>query len=546
MRCSSCKCIELIILRCLTYKRYFRDYAILLPILDPSITPNACYNLSPLLFWAVIAASCRTYSRNPTLLSVLPIKIQTMALMSLNNPQITLHLVQGMLLLLQWPFPKTGGHDLTFSLSAAVLHLAMQIGLHLPVASQEFCKQRVRLTEEDLKIRAETWGYCTLVYQRYALRGPCRSFIWLSNVCRSCWFKGNPATPMLDIPHDVEQRKELFSRTSPHLKFKLKLQDVLTRCCIAVAQNGVHTMTAEQERSLDTLLNIFQAQISSLSLECTDGKSPNNQWKLLQKPDTPTELHHLDLQVAKVVIQAFTLWKSPAGQDPTALYDLGISSCRVLESFEALDKSSHICLPASGIYFIYSVMVPSHILLRLLKTSFCRYIDAERAKSALFLGISLHKSMSVQNDDIPARNGVALTQLWNSTRAFKESDGREAVSLRIRSRLTGSVVLDGIVWWREEFGGYSGVHPPPLGDSSNGMLHCLSRSSVLMLVAGEAPRTEPANRSNPITLTHNTLTQAIKPNYSTLTDDPMLSEFGWPLSDDIFSSMWNDGHVPII
>lgn len=115
-------------------------------------------------------------------------------------------------------------------------------------------------------------------------------------------------------------------------------------------------------------------------------------------------------------------------------------------------------------------MVPSHILLRLLKTSFSRYIDVERAKAALFLAISLHKKMSVQNDDVPARNGVALTQLWNSTRAFKKSNGSEAVALRIRSRLSGSVVLDGIVWWREEFGGFMGVYPPPLSDNRSGMI----------------------------------------------------------------------------
>ena len=91
-----------------------------------------------------------------------------MALLSLNT-QVTLPIIHGMLLLLHWPFPKAShGHDLTFPLSAALLHMAMQMGLHLPVASQEFSKVRVKLTEDELKIRAETWGYCTLIYQRYA------------------------------------------------------------------------------------------------------------------------------------------------------------------------------------------------------------------------------------------------------------------------------------------------------------------------------------------------------------------------------------------
>ena len=78
---------------------------------------------------------------------------------------------------------------------------------------------------------------------------------------------------MLDVAHDIEQRRALYQKISPKLKFELKLQDVVTRCCVAVAQNGLRTMTTDQERSLDTLLNLFQAQITSVGLEYTSGRS---------------------------------------------------------------------------------------------------------------------------------------------------------------------------------------------------------------------------------------------------------------------------------
>lgn len=146
--------------------RYFRDYANLMPILDPSITPNGYYTLSPFLFWAIIGVGCRTYTKNPTLLSVLPTKIKNLALLSLNS-HVTLSIVQGLLLILYWPFPKSNsGNDLTYPLSGALLHMAMQMGLHLPVSSHEFSKVRIKLTEDELRRRAETWGYCMLVYQR--------------------------------------------------------------------------------------------------------------------------------------------------------------------------------------------------------------------------------------------------------------------------------------------------------------------------------------------------------------------------------------------
>ena len=56
------------------------------------------------------------------------------------------------------------------------------------------------------------------------------------------------------------------------LKFELKLQDVVTRCCIAASQNGLRVMTTDQERSLDTLLNLFHSQIATISLDHPSSK----------------------------------------------------------------------------------------------------------------------------------------------------------------------------------------------------------------------------------------------------------------------------------
>lgn len=91
-------------------------------------------------------------------------------------------------------------------------------------------------------------------------------------VVRSCFSKGIPAAPILDIPHGLEQRRTLFQNMSPRLKFEMKLQDVVSRCSIAVSQNGLTVMSPDQERSLDTLLSVFQSQIASVGLEYTSGR----------------------------------------------------------------------------------------------------------------------------------------------------------------------------------------------------------------------------------------------------------------------------------
>lgn len=137
-----------------------------MPILDPTTSPNTYYALSPFLFWTIIGVGCRTYPKDPTLLVVLPSKIYAMALPTINS-NVTLQIVQAWLLILYWPFPKAAtGQDLIYPMSGALIHMAMQLGLHYPVSGQEFSKVPIRLSEEDTKRRAETWGYCTLVYQR--------------------------------------------------------------------------------------------------------------------------------------------------------------------------------------------------------------------------------------------------------------------------------------------------------------------------------------------------------------------------------------------
>lgn len=260
----------------------------------------------------------------------------------------------------------------------------------------------------------------------------------------------------------------------------------------------------------------------------------------IQYTDVAQELDHLYVQLSSLSIQAFNLYKSPTAQDPTSLYDLCTASCQVLETFDRLDKSEHISLPASGIYFYHGIMVPCHILLRLLKTSFARYIDVERAKTSLFLGIRLNKRLSLQNDDIPARNAVALTQMWTSNRVFRRPNGTEAVALRVRSRLLASMILDGIVWWREESGAFMGVYPPPI--SRNGT----NPQLIKHIGASQLTITEDAhgNDNGPAASANGQMDPAMpiltKPENTNFLDDPMLAELGWPVGEDIFSSLWAD------
>lgn len=150
-------------------RRFFTQYAQFLPILDPQTTPNAYYAQSSFLFWSIIGVACRTYSRNPTLVTALSHSITKMALLSAASTSAPWHTIQALFLVLTWPFPKDMTRpDLTFPMSGMLLHIAMQNGLHIPMSSHEFSRAKIpALSEVDMTRRSELWAHCVIVYQRY-------------------------------------------------------------------------------------------------------------------------------------------------------------------------------------------------------------------------------------------------------------------------------------------------------------------------------------------------------------------------------------------
>lgn len=116
----------------------------------------------------IVGIASRTYHRNPTLLTALGHSINEMALLSVTSTSAPWHVIQGLLLILTWPFPKESSKsDITFPLSGMLLHIAMQNGLHIPMSCHEFSKVKMSApSEADMIRRSELWAHCIVAYQR--------------------------------------------------------------------------------------------------------------------------------------------------------------------------------------------------------------------------------------------------------------------------------------------------------------------------------------------------------------------------------------------
>jgi transcriptional regulatory protein LEU3 len=150
--------------------RYFKDYHSMLPILDPSVTPNTFYQYAPFLFWIIVSVGSRRYAQKPTLTQALALPVTQLTLQSMIVRTKPIERMKGLILLLNWPFPPGPfSRDPSFLLCGTLLNMAMHCGLHAPAFGQDFSKTYVELPEQETVRRAEMWAYVAIIYQRYTL-----------------------------------------------------------------------------------------------------------------------------------------------------------------------------------------------------------------------------------------------------------------------------------------------------------------------------------------------------------------------------------------
>lgn len=186
--------------------------------------------------------------------------------------------IQGLLIILTWPFPKENRPDVTFPLAGMLLHVAMQNGFHIPMSSHEFSRVKIPAPSEvDMIRRSELWAHCVLVYQRLVVsttgvhRELNRKINRANAFSRSCVIKGQSPRNLVNLAQDSSQRQILFSLIAPGLSQKLKCQELVGKCSEAVLENGVRSMSLDQEIALDKLLRVFEDQVDEIELRALAG-----------------------------------------------------------------------------------------------------------------------------------------------------------------------------------------------------------------------------------------------------------------------------------
>ena len=149
------------------FEQFLHSYHPWLPILDPDKPPEHFYELSPLLFWTVIAVAARRYDADSTLLTGLNVPFCELVWSTISQVPQNYHVVKSLAILCMWPLPtKSTSTDQTFMLAGLMMQIALQTGLHRPAFAQDFSRGRLELQDEDIGDRLRTWAVCNIVAQK--------------------------------------------------------------------------------------------------------------------------------------------------------------------------------------------------------------------------------------------------------------------------------------------------------------------------------------------------------------------------------------------
>ncbi|PSN66163.1 C6 zinc finger domain-containing protein [Corynespora cassiicola Philippines] len=407
---------------------FFTQYHPLLPILDPSMSPNSYYELSPFLFWTIIVTGARRYSEDPSILDrisqlITPLAFSSMALRSTPIP-----VIQGLLILCTWRLSTNSMYkDMTNVLSGAAVHLATQIGLHVAGVGQDFARIPLKKDQDQTICRAKLWMHCVIV--------------------TSC-AEGIPPLVIAEsfLDGNEREREDMAPYLPGDLQFLHKMHLILLRAMSAMVRTDLQSIHCDAS-VLRSLISIFDSQLLSLA------------------PSSPSELDTFQLNCVRIHLLAFHFFAHPTNPGPdqdalTRLYSLCVSTAQTAHTMVQQTNFATVC-PS---FVDRTMTLAGFAILKLCRSPLAQHLDLVAGEQAFFKAVDFMNTVSLQKNDLGARCAGIMSNLWGSTKIFLRKDGRvESLGLRLRTRLSMSVSFDMFWYWREEFGHMSN---PYNGDES--------------------------------------------------------------------------------
>ncbi|EXJ66504.1 uncharacterized protein A1O5_10173 [Cladophialophora psammophila CBS 110553] len=422
------------------FQRFFTFHHPFLPFLNPDRTPDEYYARSPLLFWTIISVGARHYTPEPDLYGSLTGPVMRLVWSTVAEVPQNYHIVKALILLCAWPLPTSStSTDPTFMLCGMMMQIALQIGLHRPTHAQDFSKFRVELREVELQDRVVVWSVCNIVAQRI------------------CTAYGQPPLSIYDWtlgpkPIETNPNYELPAPIFNRLLIE-KFVDKVSRTLYMNPHDPVG-LAADTERP--TYVSFLAHELEELEDKLRKDTSP---------------ITKVYLKAADLHMRLSAFFSPPSLPSyRTDMLKLYYATTDFLETCLSLESNVSVNLPSSyshGLslshatnYIFHMMLGAGFSLLKLMHNFLGEHeLDAKGASELLSRTVWALRNMSVVENDLAERLSEVLAQVWKSGRVRAEPNRNnigegvpdDSLQLKVKCRMSMSVVFDSVWQWRQNF-----------------------------------------------------------------------------------------------
>ncbi|KAH6707801.1 hypothetical protein BKA61DRAFT_491032 [Leptodontidium sp. MPI-SDFR-AT-0119] len=410
------------------FEQYFEHYHPFLPFLDPHKSPDNYHQFSPLLFWVIIGVASRRYSPDLTLLPALSISVPRLLWYTLQSSHHNYYNCKALCILCVWPFPKSdSSNDPTFMLTGAMMHLAMQAGLHMPDYSQDFSKTELMLRLEELRDRHTTWAVCNIVAQSVATG------------------LGLPSTTRYECLIEPKLVTVSYRTLIEPLATRLRIEIFCGRVTEALYDSPFYEKTTGNTNERSDRFNLLNQELLQLESDLN--------------PEMGSTEMLLYFRCAQIHLRLYALLDLSAQSPLLLLYRV---CYQFLTEICSSDPNTLNIIRHCPCYIFQMVLASGFTLLRLLRSSLASYIDAEAGKSMFNSTILACRQISISNNDLPGRLAEVLAHLWAwgvhgtqdlslSSHGSSSRIEYQDTPLVVRGRMSMSIIYDSLWMWRKGF-----------------------------------------------------------------------------------------------
>jgi hypothetical protein len=325
-----------------------------------------------------------------------------------------------------------------------MMKAATGIGLHRPSHTQDFSRVSVDLNKEQLHDRVVTWAVCNIVAQSIGTG------------------YGQPASTLYDWTLAIRPGEDGPFTLSPELEARLQIERFCDKVSKEMYSNASDPRGVAGDELRAMLTRVYRREFNELKVSI-----------LSQQSLSPIVNLHLFAAGLHLRLSAFFDSSTTQGymDDLMALWRSVLAFLDLvfeLETHSTDNKLSGGILRFATNYIRQMIVAACFALLKLTSSFFAKEIDFERGRQLFHRTIQAIRNMSIVNNDLPWRLAELMVQMWNGARVEARSlasqmgndDQRssetktvidDSLQLKVRCRMSMSLVFDTIWRWREEF-----------------------------------------------------------------------------------------------